>query len=138
MTQIAPGRYRSQFTTADSGTYHLELSQQSSAGTAFRQTRGLTIGYSDELRLRPTNEPLLRQLSSASSGRYDPPPATIFDPGNRTVPRAEPLGPYLLASALLLFVVDVSLRRIDFSLLINRRQNAPRRHGGCTEGTQKG
>lgn len=137
MTQIAPGRYRSQFTTADSGTYHLELSQQSSSGTAFRQTRGLTMGYPDELRLRPTNESLLRQLSSTSAGRYDPPPATIFDPGARTVPRAEPLWPYLLAAAVLLFVLDVSLRRIDFSLLISRKPSAPRRHAD-TEAVRSG
>jgi hypothetical protein len=118
MTQIAPGRYRSQFETSDTGTYHVELAQQSSAGASFRQTRGLTIGYPDELRLRPTNETLLEQLSSLSSGRYNPSAASVFDPGGRTVLRAEPLWPYLLAAALLLFVLDVSLRRIDFSLLL--------------------
>jgi hypothetical protein len=121
MTQVAPGRYRLQFTTPAPGTYHLELSQHSASGAGFRQTRGLTVGYPDELRLRPTNQALLKQLSAATAGRYDPQPAAIFNPGNRTVLRAEPLWPYLLAAALAHFVLDVALRRIDFSLLLSGR-----------------
>lgn len=124
MTQIAPGRYRARFTTSDAGAYHLELAQQSSAGTAFRQTRGLTVGYPEELRLRPTNEPLMKQLATVSSGRYNPTPASVFDPGQRTALRAEPLWPYLLSTALILFLLDVALRRVDFSLILPANRHA--------------
>lgn len=116
MTQVAPGRYKSQIETPAAGTYHLELSQDAQGQAAFRQTRGLVVGYSDELRLRPTNETLLRKIAEVSSGRYDPRPATLFEPDGRTAPRAEPLWPYLLAAVIVLFVADVALRRIDLSL----------------------
>ncbi len=115
MTQIAPGRYSAQFETPRQGTYHLELSQQNHGKLAFRQTRGLVVGYPDELRLRPTNEPLLRRLCEATGGRYDPAPKAVFDPGDRTTTRAEPLWPYLLMAAATVLLADVALRRIDFS-----------------------
>ena len=34
----------------------------------------------------------------------------------RSVPRASPLWPYLVAAAALLFVLDVALRRLDLTL----------------------
>lgn len=121
MTQIAPGRYRGEFDTADKGTYHLELAQTVQDQPVFHQTRGLVVGYPDELRLRPPNEDLLKKIAQVSGGHYDPAPEAVFDAGDRTAHRAEPLWPYLLMAALALFVLDVALRRIDFSLLIAPR-----------------
>ena len=40
----------------------------------------------------------------------------------RTAPRAVPLWPYLATAAVLLFVLDVALRRIDLTLLFQRRR----------------
>jgi hypothetical protein len=120
LTQVAPGRYTSRVATAEAGTYHLELSQNWQGKTTFRQTRGLVVGYPEELRLRPTNERLLRQVAEITAGRYDPAPESLFAGDGRSVLRAEPLWPYLLAAALLLFVADVALRRIDFSLVAGR------------------
>jgi hypothetical protein len=117
MTQTAPGRYAAQLETPTQGTYHLELSQQSGDKTTFRETRGLVVGYPDELRLRPTNESLLKKIAQQTGGRYNPRPAEVFDPGARTARLAEPLWPYLLMAALALFIFDVALRRIDFTLL---------------------
>jgi hypothetical protein len=121
MTQVAPGRYKSSIETPAAGTYHLELSQNAHGEAAFRQTRGLVVGYPEELRLRPTNETLLRKIAEVTAGRYDPRPAALFEPDGRSVPRAEPLWPYLLAAAAVIFVADVALRRIDFSLWRRRR-----------------
>jgi hypothetical protein len=117
MAQVAPGRYKSTFAAHDPGTYHLELSQQSAGQTTFRQTRGLVVGYPDELRLRPTNEPLLKKVAEVSGGNYNPAAREVFQPDGRSVLRAEPLWPYLLSLVAVLFVIDVALRRIDFSLV---------------------
>jgi Mg-chelatase subunit ChlD len=121
MAQIAPGRYAAQFATPRDGTYHMELSQLNQGQPTFRQTRGLVVGYPDELRLRPTNETLLRKVAEVSGGKYDPAPQSVFDLGDRTARRAEPLWPYLLMIAAALFLADVALRRIDFSLVFRRR-----------------
>lgn len=113
MRQTAPGRYVAEVETGEQGTYHLELSQTVGSQLAFRQTRGLVVGYPDELRLRPTNEGLLRKLASVSGGIYNPDPGQVFAERG-TAHRARPLWPWLLSAAVILFVVDVSLRRIEF------------------------
>lgn len=124
LTQTAPGRYVAEFDTPHSGAYHLNLSQRAATGgpVLHQQTRGLTVGYSDELRLRPTNTELLQQIATATGGRFDPKPSeALLDSPNRSVsPRlaqqTRPLWPELVMLALMLFVFDVALRRIDFSV----------------------
>jgi len=120
MQQTAPGRYEAEFATSQSGAYNLELNQNQNGVSTFRQTRGLVVGYPDELRLGPTNESLLRQISQVSGGRFDIPATEVFEPGLRTARLALPLWPHLLMVALSFLVLDVALRRIDFSLWVRR------------------
>jgi len=116
MQQTAPGLYEAEFDTTKTGSYNLELNQNQNGVTTFRQTRGLVVGYPDELRLGPTNESLLKRISQVSGGRVDIPAAEVFEAGERTARLALPLWPYLLMTALGLLVADVALRRTDFSL----------------------
>jgi Ca-activated chloride channel family protein len=132
MKQTAPGRYVAEFETPHPGAYHLNMTQKTSGGTLLhQQTRGLIVGYPDELRLHPTNNDLLRTLSSATGGRFDPTPdelfvtsPTAFDRQSlgqdvsavHTAQRTTPMWPWLVTTAMLLFLLDVALRRIDFSL----------------------
>jgi len=131
MKQTSPGRYVVDFETPLSGAYHLNLTQKTSGGTLLhQQTRGLIVGYPDELRLYPTNTDLLTTLATTTGGRFRPAPEDIFQTAPtsfdrqsvgqqaelRAVQRTTPLWPYLVAAACLLFLADVALRRIDFSL----------------------
>ncbi len=132
LTQTAPGRYVAEFDTPHSGAYHLNLSQRAANGgpVIHQQTRGLTVGYSDELRLRPTNTELLQQIAAVTGGRFDPKPneALLDAPSDSTSPRlaqqTRPLWPELVMLALTLFIFDVALRRIDLSVWISST-NAP-------------
>lgn len=121
LEQSAPGRYTAQLDTPLTGAYHLEVTQKQ-AGVLSRQSRGLMVGYPEELRLRPANEELLKSIALASGGRYDPQPSQVFDAGARTALRATPLWPYLVMAAAAIFLLDVALRRIDFTLLLPRRR----------------
>ncbi len=88
-----------------------------------RQTRGLAVGYPDELRLRAVNTELLRSISAAAEGTFEPTPEAVFDVPLSSASRAVPLWPLLTAAAVLFFVLDVALRRIDLGLIIvNRRR----------------
>jgi Ca-activated chloride channel homolog len=118
MTQAAPGRYTAEFETPHGGAYHLELAQKHQGKILYRQSRGLAVGYPDELRLRPTDEDLLKQLARVTGGVHDPRPETVFAADERSAARATPLWPFLIAAAALLFLLDVALRRIDFSLAL--------------------
>src|SRR5262249_20475977 len=116
MTQSAPGRYAAEFDTPFAGAYHMEIAQKHQGKLFYRQSRGLAVGYADELRLRPTNEELLQEIARVSGGTYNPEAEAIFAATDRTVDRATPLWPYLTTAAAILFLLDVALRRIDFAL----------------------
>ncbi len=121
VVQTAPGRYVAEFETPQSGAYHLELTQHKSGQLVYRQSRGLTVGYADELRLRPTNEALLKSIANVSGGQYEPAAASLFAPTGRTARRPTPLWPWLATVAAILLVLDVALRRVDLSLIRFRR-----------------
>jgi hypothetical protein len=122
MAQVAPGRYQAEVDTSRQGSYQLMFSQTKDSQLLGRQTRGLAVGYPDELRLRPTDTELLRSIAGATGGRFDAKPETAFDASERTAPRAVPLWPYLATAAAFLFVLDVALRRVDLTLLGGRRR----------------
>ncbi|MCO6045536.1 VWA domain-containing protein [Aeoliella sp. ICT_H6.2] len=117
LEQTAPGRYETKFTADDRGAYHLELSQQQNGQVTFRQTRGVVVGYPDELRLGIPNETLMHRIAEVSGGRYSPKVEEIFDPDDRLARQVVRLWPYLLGAALVLFVFDVALKRLDLAPL---------------------
>jgi Mg-chelatase subunit ChlD len=124
LAQTAPGRYVAEFDTPLSGAYHLELTQKQGGQVLFQQSRGLAVGYSDELRLRPTNETLLKSIAEASGGKFGAGAADVFASTDRTARRPTPLWPWLVTAAAILLVLDVGLRRIDLSLVFGRRRPA--------------
>lgn len=120
LQQVAPGRYAADFPVTEQGAYHMELSQQRNGVSTFRQTRGLVTGYPAELRLAPADEELMRQVAQLTGGQYAPSAEELFDMIDARAETIVPLWPYLLTAALVLFLFDVALRRIDFSLWLSR------------------
>lgn len=113
LQQTAPGRFEATVPTPQRGDYHIDLAQRRTDGSAVRSSRGVTVGYSDELRLLPPGESLLQQIASLSNGRYDPAPEAVLEPDERSAREPHPLWPWLLMTAMVIFVADVALRRIE-------------------------
>ncbi|MDG1894507.1 MAG: VWA domain-containing protein [Fuerstiella sp.] len=114
--QTAPGRYEAEMEMATPGAWHVQVTQNLDGQTMFQQTRGMVVGYSDELRLRPADEDLLKSIASASGGTFEPEAASVFTPlKSKTASAATPIWPQLLLIAMTLFVADVALRRLDMS-----------------------
>ncbi|MCH2200460.1 MAG: VWA domain-containing protein [Fuerstiella sp.] len=116
LLQNAPGRYAITFPTGPPGAYHMEMAVKKHDQVVYRQSRGVTVGYSDELRIRPANESLLKSIARHSGGTYNPSIDAAFADDSRRVTRPTAMWPWLLTMALGLLVLDVALRRVDFSL----------------------
>lgn len=117
ISQSAPGRYVGDIPLADAGSYHIDIAVKQNGQVAYRQSRGLIRGYSDELRIRPTNEQSLQEIAKLSGGKYNPSVNEIFEDSDRKAHRPLPLWPWLLGIAASLMIADVALRRLDLSLL---------------------
>lgn len=118
LPQVAPGRYEGDVAVTQTGAWNLQALVRKDGQLLHQQSRGLVVGYPDELRLRPTNETLLKAVSESTGGRYDVASDAVFKNDKLTAHRTTPLWPWLLTAAIVLFVFDVALRRIDLSLLM--------------------
>ncbi len=119
--QVAPGRYATTIPLREAGAWHLLLSQSKDRVPLHQQSRGVMVGYPDELRLRPVNVELLQVLAKTTGGKFEPNPAEVFENETQTVDNVTPLWPTLLKISLLLFVLDVALRRLDLGAGIRSR-----------------
>ena len=122
LRQTVPGRYEATL-PAGARPSSGEVSIYSSRSDA-SQSLPLAIvsNYPAELQLKPTNETLLRQVAELSGGRYDIGPQEVFNPDDRTAQRITPLWPYFTAIALVLFLMDVTLRRVDLERWFGSRK----------------
>jgi Mg-chelatase subunit ChlD len=107
---VAPGRYQAEVPATGLGEYSVTASADGQA----EEQRALFLDYPDELRLAVADERLLQGIASATGGRYEPAPAEVFAGDGRTAERLTPLWSYLVLAAMLLFVIDVALRRLRF------------------------
>jgi hypothetical protein len=122
LRQTAPGRYETTFPMPDMGSYLLRIRQsRTEAGNGQEEVvndypRAVTVSYKPEYRHLSVNEAFLRELARATGGKYQPTVEEIFkvEPTERVSVRRR-LWPWLLGAALLLFVVDVALRRLDLA-----------------------
>jgi uncharacterized membrane protein len=114
LRQTAAGRYEGEFPASEEGAYLLRVQAASGGGRAVSTTTGLVVPYSPEYRPGADGPALLERLAAVTGGR-----ATAldevrapFDPVPRPVRTTTDLWPLLLLLAILLFPLDVGLRRV--------------------------
>lgn len=123
LTQSGPGRYEGEFDARDRGNYVLDLRYEMGSGPDAQRgalQTGLSVSYSPEYRDARPNLPLLEELRSRTNGRALGPEtaAEAFDRGS--LPTAETrrsIWEDLIRWMLLLFLLDVAIRRIALSPL---------------------
>lgn len=118
LTQTGPGRYEGDFDARDTGSYVLNLAYRQGTGANARagnlQT-GVSVAYSPEFQDLTPNLALLDEIAARTGGRRldGASVSNAFDLSS--VPKAEtrrPLWESLIQLMLLLFLIDVAIRRI--------------------------
>jgi len=107
LPQTGPGRYEARFPLKQQGTYMFRSSSDGSGGAS----RVLAYSYPEEYHFYPPDVEKLRAVSAETGGTFQPSGPEIFEPrGDQTfVPLV--LWPWLSSLGLVLYLLDVLLRR---------------------------
>ena len=120
LAQVAPGVYEAPLGEIDAGAYVVRVSQTRPGTTPLGRTLGLVAPTPAEYRLLGSNDALLATLRSATGGRAIDLPAQPWTHDLEATDAYTDLWPLLLILALLLWPLDIALRRVS----IGRREFA--------------
>ena len=123
LPQIAPGVYEVPLGEIDPGAYAVRVTQTRPGSTPLGRTVGLVAPTAAEYRQLGTNEPFLSAVRTATGGSELTTPAEPWAHDLQTTSRSTDLWPFLLILALLLWPLDIALRRVS----IGRRELAAAR-----------
>ena len=123
LDQVAPGIYETDLGEIESGAYAVRITQIRPGAAALGRTVGLVAPVAAEYRILGANQPFLATLRAATGGREILTPEEPWRHDLTTTASFTELWPWLLILALLLWPLDIALRRVS----IGRRELADAR-----------
>lgn len=112
LQQTAPGRYEARFPLERFGSFVLSAEHQREERTVAESTAQLVNPYPREYMTLEPDVSLLERAARVTGGVVDPSVDVLFDPGDERIEHHEELWPRVLFIALILFVLDLLLRRV--------------------------
>ncbi len=126
---VAPNEYKAQIPDSTPGTYIVNLQIEKGAESSL-VTRGVSVPYSKEYDIRQlaNGRQLLQNLAESTGGIVLSAPDEVFKPIDANVRTKKEWTNVCLALALVLFLIDVAIRR--FPSIIPKIQKACKRVAG--------
>jgi uncharacterized membrane protein len=112
LRQTASGRYEGKFSTQGTGTYFVNILEGSGENRQTGKIQAFSIPYSPEYKKFGTNDFLLNRISTITGGKRLSPTDNVFEKSGKVAYFPKPAWMELLILALLLFPLDVALRRV--------------------------
>ncbi len=110
--QVGPGRYEAEFDATEVGVYSVAGTFEGAAGEKGFIAQGVPLSYAAEYRDLKANLPLLESVRQRTNGRRLGPETPVYVPLPRSAGVARPLWPWLLMFILVLFPIDIFIRRV--------------------------
>jgi hypothetical protein len=113
---VGPGHYEARFPTKEVGSYLLNLLEMKDGQVRGSQVIGTSVNYSPEFTAPEPNLHLLQRLAEAGNGKVLEPTVSTDNPfmlDRKKTFQPRDLWEWLLRTAILLFVLDVGVRRIQ-------------------------
>lgn len=142
LNQVGPGRYRAQFQAQGPGSYLINMQYAKGAAAPTLIQSVVTVPYAPEFNDLTDNAALLTEIAQMTGGRVlslanDAARTNLFDRTNVTYPRAaQPLTSPLAIAWLVIFILDVAVRRIALDLKPLTRRLASLFQRGQAKGRQ--
>jgi uncharacterized membrane protein len=116
LEQTGPGHYEARFPTKDVGVYSLHLLDIKDGQVRSSQFMGASVNYSPEFLASEPNANLLRRIAESGGGKVLDPTIPALNPflhDRQKTFQPRDLWETLLKWAIILFVLDVAVRRIQ-------------------------
>jgi len=116
LEQTGPGHYEARFPTKEVGAYMLHLMDMKEGQVRGSQVVGASVNYSPEFTTSEPNYNLLRRMTETGGGKFldlSNPALNTFEHDRRKTYQPRDLWEWLLEAAVLLFIADVGVRRIQ-------------------------
>ena len=114
LSPTGPGRFEGDLPTDQVGSYLLHVSESAGGIVRHTTTSGLVVPYSPEYRELGTNAATLKAIAQAGGGVMLSDLSQAFRVPVPAVHAARPISEILLVLAILLFPIDIALRRLIF------------------------
>jgi uncharacterized membrane protein len=114
LSSTGPGRFEGDLRTDQVGSYLLHVSDSVGGTLKHTNTIGLVVPYSPEYRNLGTDPTTLNAIARAGGGALLTDLSGIFDLPVPPVRAVQPIAELLLVLAILLFPLDIALRRLVF------------------------
>jgi len=114
--QTGPGHYEAKFPTREVGGYLVNMMQVENGQAVAGQVVGASVNFSPEFAAADPNFNLLKRIAEAGGGRVLDPLKVLENPFTHDrvkTKRPLDLWEWLVRLAIILFVIDVGVRRID-------------------------
>lgn len=112
---VAPGRYRGDFEITETGAYIIKVLQQKDGETVNAASTGISVQYSPEYRIQPERS-YLDRLIKETGGAVIRSPEDVYKGEIKDIFGTVDLTPTLLILALILYMLDIALRRLNLPL----------------------
>jgi uncharacterized membrane protein len=116
LEQTGPGHYEARFPTKEVGSYLLNLMDLKEGQVRGSQVVGASVNYSPEFNASEPNMNLLRRISESGEGKIldtSDPTLNPFSHERKKTFQPHDLWEWLLKFAVILFTIDVGIRRIQ-------------------------
>jgi uncharacterized membrane protein len=116
LEQTGPGQYQAKFPTKEVGAYLINLLEKKNGELAASQVLGASVNYSPEFAAMEPNLNLLSRVVESGGGRMldlSNPSLNPFEINRQKTFQPRDLWEWLLRFAILLFPLDVAIRRIQ-------------------------
>ncbi len=114
LAQSAPGRYEGDVSVGEGGAYEVRLTRRGEGAETASETAGFSTPPNMEFQHAGTNDRLLKSLDGGRDYLKQPQQALDRSGLQGSSPDLQPLWMYLLAPALVLLLLSVAVRRVDF------------------------
>ncbi len=112
LNPVAPGEYAGSFDIQETGGYLIKAQQKNAGEVVSAVNTGISVQYSPEYKIQPPSGTLDRLIKEAG-GTLINTPEDVYKGKLKDIFGRVNLIPFLLIAALILFVMDIALRRLN-------------------------